>query len=197
MLEIHGLLEVKRRFGLDMASVAEYTVCNSILRVLRMVFQHASELAVRATLFLAKQPPGKLTPVHQIAAQSGASEAYLAKILQRLTSAGLLRSFRGPGKSMELGRAPEAITLADLVRAVEGSRLSDNCIFGLGDCLPEHPCPLHNDWLPLRTAIFDLMEKSTVADLVRAALEWPATEDSRLLEIAASPEATETSRKRK
>jgi Rrf2 family iron-sulfur cluster assembly transcriptional regulator len=161
-----------------------------------MVFQHASELALIATLFLAKQAPGQLTPVHEIAAQAGVSEAYLAKILQRLTSAGLLRSFRGPGKGMELGRAPEAITLADLVRAAEGSRLSDKCIFGLGDCSPQHPCPLHNNWLPLRTAIFDLMEKTTLADLVRAAPEWPAPGGSRLLEIAAPPMATETSRKK-
>ena len=162
-----------------------------------MVFQHASELAVRATLFLAKQPPGKLTPVHKIAAQTGASEAYLAKILQRLTSGGLLRSFRGPGKGMELGRAPEAITLADLVRAVEGSRLSENCIFGLGDCSPEHPCPLHNDWLPLRRAIFDLMEKTTLADLVHGAPRWPAPEGSRLPGIAAPPVATDTRREKK
>jgi len=162
-----------------------------------MVFQHASELAVRATLFLAKQPPGKLTPVHEIAAQTGVSEAYLAKILQRLSSGGLLRSFRGPGKGMELGRAPEAITLADLVRTVEGSRLSDNCIFGLGDCSPEHPCPLHNDWLPLRTAIFDLMEKTTLADLLRAAPGWPAPAGSRLPGIAAPPVAPDTRQEKK
>jgi len=162
-----------------------------------MVLQHASELAVRATLYLAKQPPGKLTPVHEIAAQTGVSEAYLAKILQRLASGGLLRSFRGPGKGMELGRAPEAITLANLVRAVEGSRLSDNCIFGLGDCSPEHPCPLHHDWLPLRTAIFDLMEKTTLADLLHAAPGWPAPEGSRSPGIAAPPVVTDTRRIRK
>ena len=130
-----------------------------------MLFQHASELALRATLFLAKQAPGKLTPVHEIAAHAGVSEAYLAKILQRLVSVGLVRSFRGPGKGMELGRAPEAISLSCLIRAVEGSRLSDECILRLGDCSDKHPCPLHNNWLPLRTAIFDLMEKTTLADL--------------------------------
>ena len=51
-----------------------------------MLFQHSSELALRAALFLAQQVPGKLSPVHEIAAAAGVSEAYLAKILQRLTS---------------------------------------------------------------------------------------------------------------
>ena len=136
-----------------------------------MLFQHSSELAIQATLFLAQQAPGKLSPVHEIAAHAGVSEAYLAKILQRLTSAGLVRSFRGPGRGMELGRAPDAITLASLIEAMEGVKSSDECVLGLGVCSEENPCPLHKDWIPLHTAIRDLMEKTTLADLVRAVRE--------------------------
>jgi Rrf2 family iron-sulfur cluster assembly transcriptional regulator len=136
-----------------------------------MLFQHASELAIRATLFLAQQAPGKLSPVHEIAAHVGASEAYLAKILQRLTGAGMVRSFRGPGRGIELGRAPEAITLASLIEAMEGAKASDECVLGLGVCSEENPCPLHKDWIPLHTAIRDLLEKTTLADLVRTLRE--------------------------
>lgn len=136
-----------------------------------MLFQHASELAIRATLFLAQQAPGKLSPVHEIAAHANVSEAYLAKILQRLASAGLVRSFRGPGRGMELGRAPDTITLASLIQAVEGAKAPDECVLGLGVCSEESPCPLHGDWIPLHTAIRDLLEKTTLADLVRAMRE--------------------------
>jgi Rrf2 family iron-sulfur cluster assembly transcriptional regulator len=133
-----------------------------------MLFQHSSELAIQATLFLAQQAPGKLSPVHEIADHTGVSEAYLAKILQRLASAGIVRSFRGPGKGMELGRAPDAITLASLIEAMEGTKAPDECVLGLGVCSEEDPCPLHEDWIPLRTAIRDLLEKTTLADLVHA-----------------------------
>ena len=85
-----------------------------------MILQRSSELAIRAALFLAQQAPGKLSPVHEIAAYTGVSEAYLAKILQRLAGAGLVRSFRGPGKGMELGRAPGSISLDSIVCAMEG-----------------------------------------------------------------------------
>lgn len=136
-----------------------------------MFLQHSSELAIRATLFLAQQAPGKLSPVHEIAADAGVSEAYLAKILQRLTSVGLVRSFRGPGRGMELGRAPDTITLASLIQAVEGLKSSDECVLGLGVCSEENPCPLHKDWIPLHTAIRNLLEKTTLADLVRAVRE--------------------------
>ena len=152
-----------------------------------MILQHSSELAIRATLFLAQQAPGKLTPVHEIAADFGAPEAYLAKILQRLAAAGLVRSFRGPGKGMELGRAPEAITLSAVVRAAQGSTDSDECVLGLSICSEENPCALHRDWLPLRTAISDLLEKTTLADLVRSVREQSSRSAAQLSEMVPIP----------
>lgn len=134
-----------------------------------MLFQHSSELAIRATLFLAQQAPGKLSPVHEIAAEAGVSQAYLAKILQRLTSSGLVRSFRGPGKGMELGKPPEAISLASVVRAMEGPKDVEDCVFGFGMCSVQNPCALHKEWWPLREAINGFLTKTTLADLVRVA----------------------------
>lgn len=133
-----------------------------------MIFQHSSELAIRAAVFLARQAPGKLSPVHEIAAEIGVSEAYLAKITQRLVSAGLVRSFRGPGKGLELGRAPEKITLLLLVNAIQGSLHSNDCFFGLHSCSADQPCALHSEWIPLRDSISELLKKTTLADLVRS-----------------------------
>ncbi|MBZ5502535.1 MAG: Rrf2 family transcriptional regulator [Acidobacteriia bacterium] len=134
-----------------------------------MLFQHASEIAIRATIFLAQQSPGKLSPVREVAARAGVPEAYLAKIFQRLSRAGLVRSFRGPGKGVELGHAPRAITLAALVRAAEGPAISEGCVFGLASCPIDTPCPLHRDWAPLQASIRELMENTTLADLIAVA----------------------------
>ncbi|OFW19814.1 MAG: hypothetical protein A3H27_13480 [Acidobacteria bacterium RIFCSPLOWO2_02_FULL_59_13] len=131
-----------------------------------MTLHRSSELAIRAALFLAQQAPGKLSPVHEIAAHAGASEAYLSKVLQRLASAGLVRSFRGFGKGTELAQSPERITLSSLIHATQGSLDSDACVLGLGICSEEHPCAIHRDWVPLRDAIRDLVEKTTLADLI-------------------------------
>jgi Rrf2 family iron-sulfur cluster assembly transcriptional regulator len=138
-----------------------------------LLFQHASELAIRATLFLAQQAPGKLSPVHEIAADAGVSEAYLAKILQRLASSGMVRSFRGPGNGMELGRAPEAISLNSVIRAVEGTKEVEKCVLGLGTCSEVNPCALHKEWLPLRLAIQKFLDGTTLADLVKVAQNRP------------------------
>jgi len=134
-----------------------------------MLFQHASEIAIRATVFLAEQSPGKLSPIREVAARAGVPEAYLAKIFQRLSRAGLVRLFRGPGKGVELGRAPHAITLAALVRAAEGPVISEGCVFGLAACSTDTPCPLHRDWAPLQQSIRERMEKTTLASLLAPA----------------------------
>lgn len=136
-----------------------------------MLFHRSSEIAIQAVLFLAQQPPGKLTPVHEIAEHAGASEAYLAKVLQRLASAGLVRAFRGPGKGVELGGAPEVITLCSVIVAAQGSLNLDQCVLGLPVCSDERPCALHRDWAPLRAKICDLVEKITLAELIRSAHE--------------------------
>lgn len=150
--------------------VAEMLIGISVLnirkRTLRMILHRSSELAIRAALFLAQQAPGKLSPIHEIAARTGVSEAYLSKLLRPLASAGLVRSFRGFGKGMELARSPERITLSSLIHATQGSLNSEACVLGLGICSEAHPCAIHREWVPLRNAIRDLVEKTTLADLI-------------------------------
>ncbi len=134
-----------------------------------IILQRSSELGIQAALFLAQQTPGKLSPVHEIAAHTGASKAYLAKILQRLTCAGLVCSFRGPGRGMKLAQPPASITLDSLVRAIGGAKDEDQCVLGLGACSRESPCTLHRDWVPIDTAIQALLQNTTLADLVKIA----------------------------
>ncbi|MBI3664400.1 MAG: Rrf2 family transcriptional regulator [Acidobacteria bacterium] len=122
-------------------------------------------------MHLATQPPGKLSPVHEIAAGTGLPAAYLAKIMRLLIRGGLVRAFRGPGGGVELGRPPDSITLAALVRAVEGDTSSDICIMGMGGCSETAPCPLHSQWAPLRAEFHRLLEGTSLASLVQASQE--------------------------
>ena len=80
-----------------------------------------------------------------------------------------MRSFRGPGKGMELGRAPSSITLDSIVCAIEGAMRDDECVLGIGICSKETPCTLHTEWVPIRTAILALLRNTTLANLVEIA----------------------------
>jgi Rrf2 family iron-sulfur cluster assembly transcriptional regulator len=130
-----------------------------------VLYSHTTELAIRAALFLALQPPGKLSPVREIARATRLPEPYLAKILQRLAAAGLVRAFRGPGGGLELGRDPKAINLWSIACAVEDRAKPDQCVLGLQVCSEEQPCSLHQRWRPLREAMRRLLEESTLAEL--------------------------------
>jgi Rrf2 family transcriptional regulator, iron-sulfur cluster assembly transcription factor len=132
-----------------------------------LIFNRATEVAIQALVLLAQQPPGKLTPTHEIAAEADVPEAYLAKVLQRLSAAGLVRTFRGSGKGIELGKAPEEIRTSAVVIAAQDSLDSERCVLGLNVCSEQNPCSLHYEWLPHRAAIQELLDRTTIADLVR------------------------------
>ena len=132
-----------------------------------MLQSTASAMAIRATLFLALQPRGTLSPVREIAKQTGLPEPYLAKIVRQLTSAGLVRAFRGPGGGIALVQSPQAVSLWSVVRAIEGPAEAEWCVLGLHRCSMEFPCPVHAQYAPLRAEVQRLLEKTTLATLLR------------------------------
>jgi Rrf2 family protein len=132
-----------------------------------LIFNRSTEVAIQALVFLAQQPPGKLTPTHEIAAAADVPEAYLAKVLQRLSAAGLVRTFRGSGKGIELGKAAEDIRTSAVGMVAQDILDSERCILGLSLCSEQNRCALHDKWLPHRAAMQELLDSTTIADLVR------------------------------
>lgn len=136
-----------------------------------MLYGHAAEVAIRAALYLAGQPPGELSPVHDVAKATNLPSSYLSKVIQRLAQSGLVRTFRGPGGGIELGKSPGAITLWSLVCATEGRADVERCALGTGTCSSEKSCPLHSRWAPLREECQRLLEGTTLAALLREPYE--------------------------
>jgi len=176
-------------------TITEYKVFNSSIGC-AMLYGHAAEVAIRAALYLAGRPPGELSPVHGVAKATKLPNAYLSKVIQRLAQAGLVRTFRGPGGGIELGKSPDAITLWSLVRATDGPSNVDRCALGIGNCSPSNPCPLHGRWAPLREDFQKLLEGTTLAALVRELEQAPGKEQSshqrgaRRTDVFSSIEAT-------
>ena len=136
-----------------------------------MLYGHAAEVAIRAALYLASRPPGELSPVREVAKATKLPSPYLSKVIQRLAQAGLVRTFRGPGGGIELGKSPETITLWSLVCATDAPADANRCALGIGDCSPSNPCPLHNRWVPLRDEFQKLLQDTTLAMLLRELAE--------------------------
>jgi len=93
----------------------------------------AASLGTHAAVMLAREPDRPLS-AHEMAARLQASEAHLAKVMQRLVKAGLVNSTRGPKGGFMLDRAAGRISLLEVYEAIEGRVEPMACLFGLPSC---------------------------------------------------------------
>jgi Rrf2 family iron-sulfur cluster assembly transcriptional regulator len=86
-----------------------------------MKLTRSSAYALTAVACLARQGAAGLVPSHALAAQATQiPERFLLKLLLPLVTAGILRSVRGPGGGYRLARPASAISVLDVVQAVDG-----------------------------------------------------------------------------
>jgi Rrf2 family protein len=126
-----------------------------------------SRYAIEALIVLADHAPGEIVDARSIATEADLPLAYLQKILRALAVAGVVASRRGRG--FTLARGPGAITMRDVLTAIEGDDVfGGRCIFWREECSSEHPCELHFRWRELQPAVEESIAATTLAE-VRAA----------------------------
>ncbi len=96
----------------------------------------AASLGMHAVAFLAGTGD-ESSSTRQIAEAFSVSEHHLAKVLQRLSRAGLVRSIRGPKGGFVLARGADEITLLDVYRAIDGPIPGGECLLGSNVCRGE------------------------------------------------------------
>ena len=104
-----------------------------------------------------------------IAEAQGLPQSFLAKIFQKFTQYGLVRSFRGATRGYTLGRPAGDITLKEVLEAIEGPGLFERCIFWSHRCAEDNPCVLDEGWKQIKPKLTAMMEVTTLLDLARRA----------------------------
>lgn len=127
------------------------------------------EYAVRAILFLASQPEGKVSLITEISEVQEVPKSYLSKIMQHLTRAGLVRSRRGAKGGFALAKPAGSITLRQAIEAVEGPIFLNVCLVKKGECHRDDLCPVHPVWKEAQRKLFEVLDGKTMADLVKDA----------------------------
>lgn len=123
-----------------------------------MQITRASEYGLLGVLYLARQYDGKVSMISEIAEDQDIPPRFLAKIFQALAKAGVLRSHRGVRGGFSLKRPPSAITMKDVIEAIEGPiRLSR-----------DHGGLAHAIWMGAQQEMTDVLSRSTFADLAKA-----------------------------
>ena len=125
------------------------------------------EYAVRAVLFLASQPLGKISLISEISKVQDVPKSYLAKIMQHLVKVGLVNSRRGAKGGFFLARPADRITLRQTIEAVEGPIYLNVCLIKKGECPRDEICPVHPVWREAQEKLFSVLESKTMAQLAK------------------------------
>jgi len=123
------------------------------------------EYGLRATLYLASLDHDGYVSISTISEDLDISFPFLTKIFQKLNDAGLLDSQRGPNGGVALTKPADAVTLYEIVVAIDGDELFQECVLGLPNCGNADPCPLHDDWVEKRSAIETMFRNATLEQL--------------------------------
>src|SRR4051812_13146075 len=160
------------------------------------MFSTKAEYGVRVMAHLAKHDGQRPISLATIADAEGLPLAYLEHLVQRLRKAELVESRRGAHGGYTLAREAEEITMAEVVRALEGEIAPIECISADPDggliCVREgeighDPCPTKLLWTRVQGSIVRTLNDMTLADLVRPA------RPSKSERVAGSPaEVTQT-----
>lgn len=131
------------------------------------MFSKACMYAIRAAVLMASdQGTQKRWTLGMIVDETGAPEAFMAKILQKLVHAGLLRSVKGPGGGFDIDpkRIP-SLRLGEVVMAIDGDALFKGCALGFPKCDEKRPCPIHAQVAQVRERLQSVVGSTLIRDL--------------------------------
>lgn len=131
-----------------------------------MRLSNLADYAVVTMSAAARHCGGSRTSAGELAAETGLPVPTVQKLVTRLTAAGLLRSVRGAGGGLQLARPAAAITLADIIEAVEGPIALTACVEGT-DCSVDHDCRVRPHWPVVNKALRGALAGIPLTQLAR------------------------------
>jgi Rrf2 family protein len=139
-------------------------------RIRRMRMSAKAEYAVRAMIQLATVDEGVLVKTDDLARAQAIPPQFLVDILSDLRTDRLVRSHRGREGGYELARPAAEISIADVLRCIDGPLASVRDI-GLGDLQYSGPTAALTDvWRALRASMRSVLEKTSLADVASGVL---------------------------
>jgi Rrf2 family transcriptional regulator, nitric oxide-sensitive transcriptional repressor len=131
-----------------------------------MVLKTQTDYALRAVMYLAQVQ--KQTSVESIADAYRISKDHLVKVIQQLVRLGYVISKSGRHGGMRLARDPELINCGTLVAQFEGRNGLLPCVNDVNYCVLEPGCVLRSALIKAEHAMYEVLDKLTLADVMRA-----------------------------
>jgi Rrf2 family protein len=131
-----------------------------------------AKYGIKALLHMARVQSSGPVSIHKIADDEKIPRKFLEAILLELRNAGILTSSKGRAGGYRFHKPPDSVTLAEVVRILDGPLSLSPCVslhfyHRCDECVDEATCELRPVFLKLRDQTLSVMERTTIADLVK------------------------------
>ena len=130
-----------------------------------VIFSKKCEIGIQTVLYLATEGKNELFNARQVADKVKLPKEFVSKVLQTLTSSGIVGSKKGKNGGFFLARSAKKVRLIEIVEAIDGLDMFNNCVLGFPGCTSEEPCPVHDVWGVLRDQAYKMLSEQTLEDI--------------------------------
>jgi Rrf2 family protein len=134
-----------------------------------MQITRQADYAVRAMTYLAQLGPDGQAATGKIAQEKRIPPSFLAKIVSQLAVAGLLQTSRGANGGVSLAKPAQDISLLDVVEAIDGPILLNDCVMDASNCYYLEDCPLKLVWCDAQKMLVDRLSEANFAQFAQVA----------------------------
>jgi len=130
-----------------------------------MQITRQADYAIRAVRYLARQGDNQRSATSTVAREMKIPPSFLAKIISQLSIAGLLHTSRGARGGVSLAREAKEISLLDVVEAIDGPILLNECVGDPDGCQFTEDCAMHPIWKEAQETLVNRLRATTFASL--------------------------------
>ena len=147
------------------------------------MFSKSCQYALQAILYIAMFGEAeKPITLKSIASTQDIPIHFLGKIMQILAKNKIVKSTTGPRGGFYLLKSPKKFYLIEIVEAIDGLDIFDQCGIGFKKCSDLSPCPLHEDFKKVKQEIKNLLSSKSVAELCNDVKNGNAVVSFKLIE---------------
>lgn len=133
---------------------------------IKIMISKSCKYAIRAAIYIASRANEDIKlNVKEIAKEIDAPEAFTAKILQTLNKHRIVTSLKGPYGGFYCEKPQLSLPIINIVNAIDGLSVFNECVLGLHDCSSEHPCPMHHQFEETRDKMHKSFQEITIISL--------------------------------
>jgi Rrf2 family protein len=132
-----------------------------------MRLTRAGEYAILCVYFMAKHEKGMVISLKRIAGAMDIPKQFLSKIAQQLSRSGIIDISQGPKGGCRLLVAPEKLSLLDVVEAIMGEILLNDCMLNAETCKRKVACAVHLVWKKAESQLKQTLREATFDKLVK------------------------------